>query len=144
MLSFPAENRFYPYAISGYAQVLLAELSRLNAARGPSEREMLITQVALRLREHPELPLSNEELAESCGFSTAHFVRLFRQYTGCTPHRYRIEALVKKACSLLCETSLSVKEIAFTLGVDNPLYFSNLFRRSLGVSPREYRERNKQ
>ena len=143
MLSFPENNRFYPYAISGYVQVLLAELSRLSAARGPSERETLITQVALRLREHPELPLSNEELAENCGFSTAHFVRLFRQYTGCTPHRYRLDALVQKACSLLRETSLSVKEVAFTLGVDNPLYFSNLFRRSLGVSPREYRERHK-
>lgn len=143
MLAFPADNRLYPYAVSGYLQVLLAELSRLTTASGPSERELIIQRVATRLREHPELSLSNEELAESCGFSTAHFVRLFRQYTGSTPHRYRLDALIKKACSLLRETSLSVKEIAFTLGVDNPLYFSNLFRKSLGVSPRDYREQNK-
>lgn len=142
MLAFPADNPFHSHAVSAYLQVLLAELSRLTAVSGPSEREQLITQVASRLREHPELSLSNEELAEGCGFSTAHFVRLFRQYTGCTPHRYRLDALVKKACALLRETSMSVKEIAFALGIDNPLYFSNLFRKTLGVSPRAYREQN--
>lgn len=145
MLQFPDDNPFYPYAVSGYLQVLLAELSRFTtAAETVNDREMLLERVAERLREQPEITVSNEELANSCGFSVGHFIRLFRQYKGCTPHQYQIQTIMQKAATLLRETTLPVREIAFSLGMDNALYFSNAFRRFYGVAPTEYRKQKRE
>lgn len=143
LLQFPTDSPFYPHAASGCLQWCLAQLSRQANTSTESEQEQLIRRVAARLREQPELPANNAELAESCGFSVGHFIRLFKQYMGCTPHQYHLQERMKRACTLLRDTSMSVTEIALVLGVENPLYFSNLFRRVNGISPSEYRQQKK-
>jgi YesN/AraC family two-component response regulator len=48
---------------------------------------------------------------------------------------------IKRAGELLRHTLIPVKEIAFSLGYEEPAYFTNQFRKILGISPREYRKR---
>ena len=45
-----------------------------------------------------------------------------------------------KARELLSASSYNVSEIAAMVGYDNPLYFSRLFKKTAGISPREYRQ----
>ncbi|WP_375791535.1 helix-turn-helix transcriptional regulator [Microbulbifer hydrolyticus] len=47
---------------------------------------------------------------------------------------------IEHACDLLDCTDLSVGEIAFQLGYDDPLYFSRVFKRVIGLSPSSYRD----
>ncbi len=50
---------------------------------------------------------------------------------------------MKQACYLLEHSSLSITAIANSLGFDNSLYFSKTFHRQKGMSPKEYREKNR-
>ena len=66
----------------------------------------------------------------------------FRQRTGVSPHRYFIAIKLAEARNLLTSRrEMKVKEIATHLGFEDPYYFSRLFSRHEGISPREYREK---
>lgn len=84
--------------------------------------------------------MRSAELAEECGLSNCYFITLFKQYTGCSPQQYRLRELVSKACTLLLDTTMTIQKISYTLGIDDPLYFSRLFRSIQGISPRDYRK----
>ena len=81
------------------------------------------------------------ELAEAYGMSEGHFIRQFKAYTGQTPLEYRAFKKTETAKSLLVGTDMSVTDISLSLGFDDPLYFSRVFKRQTGISPREYRNK---
>ena len=90
---------------------------------------------------HPEHPFSLPEMAERCGCSVNHLLRLFQKFFGCTPHRKLIECRMKRAAGLLFRPELSIKEVAALSGCSDALNFSTGFRKFFGVSPKEYRKR---
>ena len=53
---------------------------------------------------------------------------------------YRLQLLHERACRLLQNTKLSIKEIAFQLGYESQNYFSRTFKNTKGISPAHYRE----
>lgn len=139
MLSLPSRNRTYFYSISGLLQLFLAELeNQLITAPQHSRYQVYIKTIAQQMADRPELTLTNDEMATACGISKSHFINLFKEQHGCTPKKYRLQALVQKACTLLSTTTMNVQEVAYALGMNDPLYFSRLFRSVQGVSPREY------
>ena len=64
---------------------------------------------------------------------------LVKKHTGLTAKGTIINHILLEAKFLLSSTSLSIKEIAFKLGFDDPNYFSALFRKNSKVSPESYR-----
>lgn len=92
------------------------------------------------MRNHVDEDLHLEQLASLCNLSKFHFVRKFKTFTGHTPIQYFIQLKIEKACRLLDNTQLSIKEISAQLGYPDSLYFSRLFKRVLGVSPKNYRQ----
>ncbi|MBI1757348.1 MAG: helix-turn-helix transcriptional regulator [Fimbriimonas ginsengisoli] len=91
-------------------------------------------------------PLDEGSLAEaarSAGLSADHFLRLFREFFGITPHRYLTARRVESAKRLLSETDLSVSEIALESGFSGPTSFGRLFRAVVGCSPSAYRRAKK-
>jgi AraC-like DNA-binding protein len=87
--------------------------------------------------------LDIRQVARSVGTSVSHLHRLFKEALGTSPLRYAREHLIAQARDALGSTSLSCQEIAKRLGYDDPLYFSAVFKRITGVSPREYRKRHR-
>ncbi len=140
MLQQPYGSPLYPYIVSSHLQLLLTELRQQLCVENDDEQRRRIEAVAAQLRESPLLP-SNEELAAENGFSTGHFIRIFKSYIGCTPHRYALQCRLEKARELLKSTPLTVREVAYAVGFEDPQYFSRLFRADTGMSPREYRQR---
>lgn len=83
--------------------------------------------------------ISIKSLADTAGYSEAHFINLFKKYYGCTPKECILDLRMEKAKSLLQTTDLYINEIAQQCGYDDALYFSRLFRRHIGISPQEFR-----
>ncbi len=78
--------------------------------------------------------------ADISGYGMSQFVRSFRDTTGTTPTRYMIDSKIAKAKELLLTSSLPMNQIASICGYNDPLYFSRIFKKRVGVSPREYRK----
>ncbi|MGI6042407.1 MAG: helix-turn-helix domain-containing protein, partial [Candidatus Alectryocaccobium sp.] len=85
-----------------------------------------------------------DDYAASRGMSVSWFIRNFKKYTGSTPMQFIVEIRINNAQMLLETTTYSINEISKIVGYDNQLYFSRLFHKLKGYSPREYRKiRNK-
>lgn len=85
--------------------------------------------------------ITTEALSEYCGISPQHLIRLFRKHLGTTPIRFINKNKIFHAIEMLRTTELSVKEIAYELGFDDPNYFSRLFKKEEKMSPCDTRLR---
>ncbi len=79
------------------------------------------------------------DVASTVGVTPEHLIRLFTGRFGITPMHYYRRLKLEAAGSMLLNSRLSVKEIAWELGFANPFHFSRSFKEFAGVSPREYR-----
>ncbi|MGC9352256.1 MAG: AraC family transcriptional regulator [Mariniphaga sp.] len=85
--------------------------------------------------------LSLRQIADEAGYSTTYFTTLFRKATNYAPLSYFSHLKVLKACEFLDYTRMKVKEISFQLGYSDPYYFTRDFKKKMGMSPRQYRNR---
>jgi len=92
--------------------------------------------------QHLADALDVETLAEQGGLSVSRFAHLFREQTGQSPQRYVESLRIRRARQLLERAGLGIKEIAAQTGFRDPFYFANRFRKLVGKSPSEYRQRS--
>ncbi|MFW5829144.1 MAG: helix-turn-helix transcriptional regulator, partial [Planctomycetota bacterium] len=77
--------------------------------------------------------------ARSLGWSTAHLRRVFRTVTGHPPTDFLIRERLRRAAGLLRGGDEPVAAVAAAVGMQDPSYFSRLFKRQEGLSPAAYR-----
>ena len=82
-------------------------------------------------------------LAKKAGFSPNYFIKKFKLRTGFTPTRYLTRVRIDTAKFLLQNTDLSVTEIMESVGFYDASYFSKLFKKAYGYSPRSFNALNK-
>jgi AraC-like DNA-binding protein len=92
------------------------------------------------MRERVSHTLSLAELAAFTGLTPQHFATRYKRETGYSPMRHFLHMKMEAACRLLDSTRLSVKVVGANLGYADPLYFSRVFRQTVGLSPSQYRE----
>ncbi|HYF51907.1 MAG TPA: arabinose operon transcriptional regulator AraC [Planctomycetota bacterium] len=80
-------------------------------------------------------------LARESSLSVSRLSHLFRAEVGMSLRQFVERQRLERAAQLLQMTSLSIKEIAFSLGFDNPFYFTLRFKQHFGSSPRAYRKK---
>lgn len=71
--------------------------------------------------------------------SPFHFLRMFRQSTGTTPHRYVIDVRMRRAAEMLQRTDRPVSHVAAACGYQSPGHFAAAFRRHFGTTPASFR-----
>lgn len=94
------------------------------------------------MHEHFEDPLTIEQLSDVACLSPAYFCKAFKEYTGCSPHRYLNNIRVEKASHMLGRTELSCTQIADRVGYPTVAAFSRVFRRVMGISPSKWVQDN--
>lgn len=89
-------------------------------------------------RYHHDLGI--DEVAEYCGLSSSHFCVLFRQVIGQTFLEYLTRFRIDKACSILRNSEVKVYQVAPLVGYVDSRYFTQVFKKVVGMTPSEYRQ----
>lgn len=107
------------------------------------EEKSKIDIVIEYMQEHIMETVVLKDLASLIHMSSSHFSAMFKNKTGHSPLEYFNHLKIQKACQYLEFTDMPVKELCYTLGWDDPFYFSRLFSKYMGESPVHYRKRKR-
>jgi len=120
---------------------LLGELRYSNKHRpmSISSNHYKIKQALRYMKSNMHRKIVLEEIAEFLNLSISHFCSLFKGQTTYTPIEYLTLLRLQKACTLLISGHQKIKEIAKDVGFDDAYYFSRVFTKMMGESPKSYR-----
>lgn len=93
--------------------------------------------------EHYNQPIVIEDYARERGMTANWFIQSFRRITKFTPMQYILSLRITNAMNLIDNTNYNMTEIALSIGYDNSMYFSRVFKKHTGLTPTEYKNRNK-
>ena len=119
---------------------LLMILKEVCEKSEENENELLIENILSYLENHYADDITLNELAEHKYFvSVGHLSRTFKNKTGLTFSKYLTELRLKKAIEFLKNTDFDITDIATFTGYNDASYFTQIFRKSCGMTPSEYR-----
>nr|WP_304219780.1 AraC family transcriptional regulator [Fredinandcohnia onubensis] len=167
--SFPLQG-VYPITNTGNMIHVLDQIHQLSKRRGPTvamQRKLHFHELLLMIIQdfrsqkitgnstmaidttidyivnhyHEHMNLS--DLAKMAGLSTSHYARLFKEYVGYSPIDYLTHVRIDRAKELLAISDFRIKEISQSVGYQDELYFSRIFKRIVGVSPTQFSDNHK-
>lgn len=95
------------------------------------------------LEYYSDEELSIESLSKALSFTPNYLCNLFKKETGKTINQYITELRIQKSRELLTETNHKLCDISRKVGYVDAKYFTKLFTKTVGIGPRQYRERQK-
>lgn len=128
--------------MSGYLNValgMLVESSQVTRHERDSANDYA-QRAEEYLRNNYAQPISVTDVAEYVGISRSHLYRVFSQKYNMSPKEYLSAVRVGVACELLGRTTLPIGTVANSVGFEDHLYFSRVFRKLKGVTPTQYRK----
>lgn len=131
----------YPQMIAGTTLQILGLVStvsqRLEFDDDPVGK--LINKAKFLLQESLEQSVDMEKLARELPMGYSSFRKAFKKITGESPNQYHLNLRLNRAKDLLRSTALNINEVADHTGFDSVFYFSKLFKKKNGISPKYYR-----
>lgn len=121
-----------------FSQAEKHEVSQRNS-KSLEKTKMILKYMETRYAEK----LTIKEMAEACGFSQSHFMKFFKGSMGTSFTCYLNEYRLTMASRLLLSSSASILEVAGETGFDNLSYFNRSFKQMFGMTPREFRGRQR-
>lgn len=108
--------------------------------RNNTNNAMLIRQIQTFISDHLDVHHDIDALCHQFHLSRRHLTRLFRDVTQETVIDYANRRRVEHAHRLICENGMSALDAGLAVGVDSPSYLARLFRKHLGLLPRDCRK----
>lgn len=102
-----------------------------------------IQNIVRYVRQNINQQIDIKQLAELSYMSKDHFIRTFHSKMGTTPMRYIIERKMEHAQLLLTTDDMPVKSVAQATGYYDHSYFNRLFKKEVGMTPQQYRDKGK-
>lgn len=133
---YTATNVIHAVHVLQQALTFLALQLRLNAYN----TEFSLSDIENFMQNNLHQELSLADLAQHSELSKFHFLKKFKEITDSTPIQHFINMKIQRACFQLDNTEKTIKNIAVELGYCDPYYFSRLFKKVMGISPKQYRE----
>jgi len=140
---FDEARTWYEAAILSQFLALTTFLARrYGGIASPSGQALLrVGEVIAHLERHYRQPQSLADLAKLAHMSPNHLIRVFKDATGAAPIEYLIRYRVARAAEQLGRSDLNITQIALDTGFPDGNYFARQFRRIMGLSPRQHRQR---
>lgn len=101
----------------------------------------LVSEIQYFIHKNADSSIDLETLASRAGVSVPTLITRFKNAVGTTPIDYLIRVRIQNSETLLCGSALPISEIATLCGFESAYYFSNTFKKHIGMSPREYRKK---
>ncbi|MFA6715093.1 MAG: AraC family transcriptional regulator [Victivallales bacterium] len=129
-------------------QVIMNIILHLAAHRDYLHEKISLSPAAKKLQFYLDgrvfgQPPALDDMCAEINLSPAQTNRVFKSSFGQTPYQYLLNLKMAAARELLDASVRSIREIAFSLGFTDEYYFSNLFKKKNGISPRNYRYRDR-
>ena len=140
---FGNENLRYVSSLFHYYLGSLRYISQYRAGGGKQDDDNVASATIHYMKENLEKHLSLKDLSDYTGYSASYISMMFKQSTGHSPLAYLNLLKIQQACQLLDTTTMKVNQICYKIGIDDAYYFSRLFSKTMGMSPKEYREMKK-
>lgn len=124
--------------LSAYGHLIVRYMTAYQAAH---PKNQMVEQIEQSIRQnYGNANYELDEMLHTLPYCYDHLCRIFRKEVGMTPHKYLTNLRLQAATDMLCSVfnDGSITEVAHTCGFRNPLYFSRLFKKKYGVSPKEY------
>lgn len=144
-------------AADGSSDVGLDEIGHLLAARfveavsGRKARKLTANlrdrrravESALWIDANSHKPIALDDAAGQAGISPFHFLRLFSEVLGVTPHQYLVRSRLRHAARRLADDDSPITDIAYDVGFGDLSNFVRTFHRAAGASPMRFRQASK-
>lgn len=113
----------------------------MNTAETAPKYSIFIKQAINYIDEHLTDDMTLETIAESVHSNASYLSRIFKKEVGTSVITYITDLRIKKAKDLLEHSDLKTFEISDAVGIHDPAYFSVLFKKYTGMSPKSYRNK---
>ncbi len=127
------------------AVALMILILRLYHSRGTRNSDM--KEECRRIKDYIDKnytsPITLDSLSEQIYISKYYLSHIFKSQTGTSPIKYLLNKRISKAAQLLTDTDLRIRDIALRVGYDDPVYFSQMFKKVMNESPAAYRSNHK-
>ena len=132
------KSKYYQYlVVMYYAELLILIYRYLDEAYLPICANDSLKRAILYIRQNYQSDITISDVASRTGIGERYLRKLFSRYLNLSPLDYLNQIRINKAIELLRNTEMSVKEVCFACGFQSPQYFSRIFKRQMGISPRE-------
>lgn len=118
-------------------EALLCVANRQNSCASHTLFERITTYI----HENYYQSLSITSLAEQYNVNRNRLSYIFRKHAGMGPAEYLLDYRINMAQKMLFTSEVPVQQIAETVGITDPFYFSRVFKKQFGISPTEYRDK---
>lgn len=128
--------------LQGLLLLFLSELIEQNENKTEVKqnyRDTYIKKTLQFIEMNYNRKISVEDMADNIGLNKNYFSTMFKSYMKMSPQNCLLNFRINKACELLKNTDFQVSDIARSVGYNDPLGFSKIFKKEKGVSPKEYR-----
>lgn len=123
-----------------YLMEFFIELIRINEFRQKhfSKSKSEINNICQIMHQEYQKPRNVSQYADLCHLSVSQFHHIFKECTNKSPMEYINDIKIERAKELLSNTDLSMSEIAEFSGFCNQNYFSRIFKKNVGISPKKF------
>ncbi|WP_312371053.1 AraC family transcriptional regulator [Lachnoclostridium sp.] len=105
-------------------------------------KNKIVSIITLLIQTSYHQDIHIETIADNMHLNRSYLSALFKQETGRSIKQYLQNYRLTRAESLLTSTNLPIYEISYSVGFQDPMYFSRLFKSTLGITPSQYRNKH--
>lgn len=131
------------FSVETWKNQLKAQLQRLASGSSQTPDGRLVLEIREYLNQNYAQDMTLQHIAERFFISRENVSRKFKQITGENLSDYLTNLRIEKAKTLLLNTGLRLSQISELVGYEDEKYFSRVFKKSAGMTPREYRKQQK-
>ncbi len=136
---YEGHAKFRQHLLNGMVREIWLRLMQHLVSDGTSENSRRITQMVSYLRRNCNKPISRRDLAREFNLTPEYVNQLFKTRLHTTPGEFIQRERIARAVKLLSNGRMNIAEVADAAGFSDPRYFSRVFKKIMGASPKAYK-----